>query len=99
MQLRNYLNGDDTKALWSMDRVFNYGIRFQILTQTQEEADYLTGLQLLYGREVQIDTLNQWKQKARLSQVTAHYRRTAPILKLLPVVFTTWDAGNSLRGM
>lgn len=96
MKLRIYMNGVGGKSEWDLDDVFNYGVRFQILTQTEEERDYLIGLQLIYGRQVDIHTWNQWKNEVRA--LWEIHPMVMPI-RLLPVVFTTYDAGNSLRGM
>lgn len=104
-QLYEYRNGAPIGSL-SIDAVYTYNIRYQILCQTEEEHDYLSALQLMYGREVQVDIWSKWKRK-RLVQyhLLAHNPEAprtgslAPLNKLLPIVFTTFDAGDSLRGL
>lgn len=81
---------------WTLHQVFEYRIRFQILCQNQEEVDTITGFSLVYGREVDVCTWDQWRHRVRMSKIQEHYG-TGKLLRLLPIVFTTYDPGDSLR--
>ena len=76
----------------TLDQMFAWNIRYQVLTQTEEERDYLFALQLMYGREIQIETWAEWNERRQAYEVTCGGR-----LRLLPVVFITFHA--NLRGL
>ena len=94
MKLWQYSNGSPIHRPYTLDEMFNYRIRYQILTKTQEELDYLKGMMLMYGRDIEIDVFLDWKHKQRCKRVAKR-----AYAKLLPIVFTTFNAGNSLRGL
>lgn len=62
-----------------------------LLVRNQEEKDYFSGMQLMFGKTADIMTLDEWKQRKRMYQVTSHYKRTEAPLKLPYTVFTTFD--------
>lgn len=69
---------------WTLDQVFEYKVRYQILADSEDQFDYLTALQYMYGREIQIDTWAGWHEDA------AAYLATRRIKKvMLPVWFST----------
>ena len=76
----------------TLDQMFAWNIRYQVLTQTEEERDYLFAMQLMYGREIQIETWAEWNERRQAYEVTCGGR-----LRLLPVVFITFHA--NLRGL
>lgn len=45
----------------------------------------------MFGKTADIITLDEWKQRKRMYQVTSHYKRTEAPLKLPYTVFTTFD--------
>ena len=99
MELYCNVNGAPAeKPSWSIDQLFNYGVRYQVLCKTQEEVDELQAYQLLYSRELDVQTFDQWKLKQRMSKIKAHYGDGKQIF-LLPIVFTTFPAGSMLRGI
>lgn len=99
MLLYQHSNGAHVGQL-SLDQAMKWNIRFQILCQNQEEKDLLDAYQLMYGREVEVDIFEAWKVKRNLSRVRDHYDHSAKVLRLLPVVFTTFRThGSQLRGL
>ena len=68
----------------TLDEVFDYIIRFQVLVDTEEHLDYLTALQLMYGREIQVDTWAGWHEQKDALKSTRGME-----LKLLPIWFST----------
>lgn len=72
----------------SIDQMFNHNIRFQVICQNQDEKDYLGGLCLVYGRQLQVDVWDEW-----LAQRKADKLCTEP---LLPIVYSTFSI--DLRG-
>lgn len=58
-----YAHGVKRDFPFTLDEVFNYNIRFQILCDTMDQRDYLWSLQLMLGREVDIRTWAEWKRR------------------------------------
>lgn len=46
-----------------LEQVFDYNVRFQILCDTQDQKDYLTAMQLMFGRGVDIQTWDEWNRR------------------------------------
>lgn len=93
MKLYAHINGGGPDIpLTGLEEMFNYGVRFQVLTRTEEQKDFISALQLMYGREIQIETWAEWNERRQAYEVTCGGR-----LRLLPVVFTTFHA--NLRGL
>lgn len=68
----------------SLEDLFNYNVRYQVIVDTEQQYDYLYALQLMYGRELEIDT---WASLAEKREALWETRRMK--LRLLPIVFTT----------
>lgn len=58
-----YMSGVRAPSPQLLETVFAYNVRFQILTDTQEQKDYLTSMQLMFGREVDIRTWEEWNRR------------------------------------
>jgi len=67
-----------------LESVFDFNIRFQVIVDTEEQYDYLYAMQLMYGRELEIDT---WASLAEKREALMQTNRLK--LRLLPIVFTT----------
>lgn len=78
-----YMQGQST-APWTLDNLFAYKIRFQVLVDTEDQFDYLSALQLMYGREIELDTWAGWHEKKDALKATRGME-----LKLLPTWFAT----------
>lgn len=78
-----YLQGMPDSPM-SMDKLFAYKIRFQVLVDTEDQFDYMTALQLMYGREIELDTWAGWHEKKNALMATRKQE-----LRLLPMWFTT----------
>lgn len=81
-----HISGAQQPSPMTLDQMFAWNIRFQVLTDTDEERDYLYALQLMYGREIQIETWAEWNEKRQALFDTRRMK-----LKLLPIVFTTFE--------
>lgn len=75
-------------AIHSIDAMFNHNIRFQVICRNQEEKDYLAGLGLVYGRQLQVDVWDEWYAQRQADRLS-----TDP---LLPIVYSTFPI--DLRG-
>ena len=93
-----HINGGRQPDPMTLDQVFAWNIRFQILCRTEEERDLLTAYQLMYGREVQVDVWDEWKLERRMRRM-----KSVPggiEQKLLPITFTTFRTHDGqLRGL
>lgn len=70
-----------------VDDPWHYNTRVQIFCRNQEEKDYLTGLNLMHGREVEINIWDEW----------LFLRAAKPgTLYTLPIAYTTWP--TNLKG-
>ena len=76
----------------SMDQVFAWNVRLQILCRNEEELELLQAYQLMYGRELEVCTWQQWLTKQRV------WSAQGKTLRMLPTTFTTWPDAN-LRGL
>lgn len=57
-----------------LEQVFDYNVRFQILCDTQEQKDYLTAMQLMFGREVDIRTWDEWNKRKATVPLEQYFR-------------------------
>lgn len=95
-----HINGGRQPEPMTLDQVFAWNIRFQIMCRTQEEKDLLEAYQLMYGREVQVDVWDQWKHQRRMRKMQSHYDHSKLELRLLPITFTTFRTHDGqLRGL
>lgn len=80
-------------SLMKLESVFAWGLRFQILTDTQEEKDYLTGMQLMFGREIDIQTWEEWNHRRKTVYIRSSYAKPFEAVAmqppLLPFYFCT----------
>lgn len=84
-----------------VDRPYRDNIRSQIFCRNQEEHDYLSALNLMHGRGIEINIWDEWlKSKTTFwvydpakGENTFVQRRP----RVLPFAYTTWHC--SLRGL
>ena len=67
----------------SLENMFTWGVRFQVIVDNEEQYNYLYALQLMYGRELEIDTWASLAEKREALMQTSRLK-----LRLLPIVFT-----------
>lgn len=93
-----HTSGTPHDILYSVDEPWKHNIRSQILCRNQEEHDYLSSLNLMHGREIQIDIWDEWlkSRKPYMSLFEDKTEIKALRPKLLPIAYTTWPA--NLRG-
>jgi len=93
-----HVSGKTTPHQLPVDDPWLANVRSQILCQNQEEHDYLSSLNLMHGREIQIDIWNEWlkSRKPYMSLFEDKTKIEALRPKLLPITYTTWQA--NLRG-
>jgi hypothetical protein len=68
----------------TLENMFNYNVRFQVIVDNEDQLNYLYALQLMYGRELEIDTWASLAEKREALMQTSRLK-----LRLLPIVFTT----------
>lgn len=85
-----HVNGGILAGMPPVDRPWKDNLRSQIFCQNQEEYDYLSSLNLMHGREIEIHIWDEWRSMRRglLSGGTR--------LRVLPIAYTTWYV--NLRG-
>ncbi|MNQ75831.1 hypothetical protein D3C85_906370 [compost metagenome] len=86
-----YSNGYPVARPYTLDEMFAYNIRYQVLTYTEEQRDYLFALQLMYSRELEVETWAEWNER-RIALMDTRRQK----LRLLPIVFSTFKL--NLRG-
>ena len=74
-----------------VDNPWKHNVRCQIFCQNQEEYDYLSSLNLMHGREIEIWLWAEWLD-IRKGTIASGGR----FLKVLPIAYTTWY--TNLRG-
>lgn len=74
------------KAL-DVDRPWRDRVRSQIFCRNQEEKDYLYSLNLMHGREIEVNIWDEWLAARAARPGTLH---------TLPIAYTTWPI--KLRG-
>lgn len=73
-----------------VDRPYDHNIRSQIFCQNQEEHDYLSALNLMHGRDIEIHIWDEWCAMRR-DLLTGGTR-----IRVMPIAYTTWYA--NLKG-
>lgn len=91
-------NYGDGGQLQTVEQMFSYSIRFQVLCKTQDELDILRGYALMFSRGLEVDTWDEWNRKRGMRQLQSHHDHSIMPLRLLPIVFTTWPNAE-LRGL
>ena len=67
----------------SLEDMFHYNVRYQVIVDTEDQYNFLYALQLMYGRELEIDTWASLAEKREALMQTSRLK-----LRLLPIVFT-----------
>lgn len=86
-----HMQGAQQPNTLTLDEVFAWNVRFQVLVENQEEHDLLSAYQLMFGREIQIDVFSEWLRKHGPQEVEIGgniYFHAGD--SLLPVTFTTF---------
>lgn len=87
-ELYQHLTGHQQPGLMSLDQMFAWNIRYEVITANEEEFDYLYALQMMYGRELEMKTWAEWKEEYDASP---QFRKKCP----LPFTFTTFPMNFS----
>ena len=74
-----------------VDQPYKHNIRSQIFCQNQDEHDYLSALNLMHGRNIEIHIWDEWRS-LRNELLANNVGR----MRVLPIAYTTWHC--SLRG-
>lgn len=82
-KMYQHINGGLSDTPISLESMFSYNVRFQVIVDTEQQCDYLFALQLMYGRELEIDTWASLAEKREALMQTSRLK-----LRLLPIVFT-----------
>ena len=90
-KLYHHINGGIQPGTVTVDRPYQHGIRCQIFVRHQDEHDYLSALNLMYGRDIEIHIWDDWRNTRRMVLETS-----GPRMKVLPYAYTTWHC--NLRG-
>ena len=86
-----HTGGEMSEHTFSIDDPWHYNIRVQIFCASQEEKDYLQGLNLMHGREIEVNVWRDWLAERRaISDTTGKWP------KVLPIAYTTYPI--NLRG-
>lgn len=97
MLFYQYIQGAEQPVTMSLEQVFAWNIRFQVLVRNQEEYDLLSAYQLMFGREIQIDIWDEWVKPIPTLKMTDTSISIGSVhRKLLPFTFTTWS-GMDMR--
>lgn len=70
-------------STFTIDDVFKDSCPF-LFVLNQEEKDYYSGLQLMYGKTLNILTMDEWEHQNRMRILTSHYNRTGFISNTMP---------------
>lgn len=92
VKVYQHINGAIQPHPMTVEEMFAWNIRFQIITDNEEERDYLYGLQLMYGREVELESWAEWNERRIALKETRRME-----LRVLPFTFTT--SKMNLRGL
>lgn len=82
-----HISGHCQPSTMSLEQMFAWNIRFEVITQTQEQHDFLYGLQMMYGRELEMSTWAEWKEDydtKRQHHMRGNWKRP------MPITFTTF---------
>ncbi len=81
-------------ARQTLEEMFAYNVRYQVLCQTQDQYDLLKAYQLMFSRELELDIFDTWQCKVAMRRVQMLYDHSKMPLRLLPFVYTTWPNAN-----
>ena len=81
------------------DYPWGHNVRSQIFCRNQEEHDYLSALNLMHGREIEINIWDVWlkSRKPYMSLFDDKIKVESLRPKVLPIAYTTWVV--NLRGL
>lgn len=91
MEFYQHIKGSLQPGVMTLEQVFAWNIRFQVLVKNQEEYDLLSAYQLMFGREIQIDIFSEWKKLNGPQEITigdSQFLRAGNVL--LPFAFSTF---------
>lgn len=89
--LQQYFKGTLINRPYTIEEMFAYGVRFEVIVQSEEEFDYLFGLQLMFGRELEMKTWAEWKEEYDVLATLDNRHKKVP----LPICFTTFPINFS----
>ena len=95
MVFYQHMQGTQQPYTLSLDELFAWNIRFQVLVNDREEFDLLSAYQLMYGREIQIDIFSDWVKVHGPQEVNIGgnlFMHAGG--SILPVTFTTFNHIN-----
>lgn len=95
MVFYQHMQGSQQPSTLSLDELFAWNIRFQVLVENQEEHDLLSAYQMMFGREIQIDVFSDWvkvhgPQEVNIGGSTFMHAGGS----ILPITFTTFNHIN-----
>ena len=85
-ELWHHIRGSMQPTPMTLEAMFAWNIRFEVITQTQEEFDFLYGMQLMFGRELEMKTWAEWKEEWDVANLY-HVKKKF----ILPFAFTTFQ--------
>lgn len=91
-QLWVHSSGNISEKPIPIDNPWIHNVRSQIFCRNQEEHDYLSSLNLMHGREVEINIWNEW-----LGIRSEIQSGNGKVPRVLPIAYTTWHV--NLRGL
>ena len=88
-EIHYYVGNDElfVDSTFTIDEVFNDSTQY-LFVRNQEEKDYYSGLQLMYGRTMYIITREEWAAKVKQAPefyMPMTYYATHEILKFIEV--------------
>lgn len=86
-----HTNQDISMARVPVDRPYEHNVRSQIFCRNQEDHDYLSALNLMHGRDIEIHIWDEWRA-IRRSLLEGGGKR----IRVLPIAYTTWHC--NLKG-
>lgn len=96
-----HVNGGVLQIMPPVDRPWKDNIRCQIFCQNQEEYDYLSALNLMHGRDIEIHIWDEWlKSKTTFWEYDSAKAESTFVQRrprVLPIAYTTWFC--NLRGL
>lgn len=94
-----HTNGHNDGHKHDLDAPWTYSIRSQIFCRNQEEYDYLSSLNLMHGREIEINIWDEWlkSRKPYMSLFDDKIKVESLRPMVLPIAYSTWVV--NLRGM
>ena len=85
-KLWQHIRGHMQPEPMTIEAMFAWNIRFEVIVQTEEEFNYLYSLQLMYSRELEMKTWAEWKEEYDvMGTLDVRYKKVP-----LPFTFTTF---------